>query len=352
MGDVAPLFPPTTPGILGGSSSRCMCSLNVRMQESMSTLSSLDDIPAGWAQFCEADFYPSCQLQSRQPVVYSQMCPSLALSRNRGVVVAERLRLPYTQTNPGQITRAFFCCLSCLYLPPVPPCSSAFRGIAQAAVFPSAHSPCFPDVHQALLEELYPQQDHPSLLPRRKNSAFQCRFSSISLLVLVSVKCTSRCTVTPAVSPTQLVPAKCTTQYQLFPLSPSKQLDGGGSPLMKDSGGLKTALCLLPSYSPSIHHCLTDLLSLQTTSTSSERHPRCGREGLPLCQARGQISLHPHTQSSERSSEQHARQMLHLLFHSEYTQGAESRHAVRSSHAPPSDGDWPVAVVTTGRQAQ
>lgn len=47
LGDVAPLFPPTTPGILGGSSSRCMCSLNVRMQESISTLSSLDDIPAG-----------------------------------------------------------------------------------------------------------------------------------------------------------------------------------------------------------------------------------------------------------------------------------------------------------------
>lgn len=48
FGDVAPLFPPTTPGILGGSSSRCMCSLNVRMQESISTLSSLDDISAGW----------------------------------------------------------------------------------------------------------------------------------------------------------------------------------------------------------------------------------------------------------------------------------------------------------------
>lgn len=46
LGDVALRFPPPTPGILGGSSSRCMCSLNVRMQESISTLSSLDDIPA------------------------------------------------------------------------------------------------------------------------------------------------------------------------------------------------------------------------------------------------------------------------------------------------------------------
>lgn len=46
LGEVALRFPPPTPGILGGSSSRCMCSLNVRMQESISTLSSLDDIPA------------------------------------------------------------------------------------------------------------------------------------------------------------------------------------------------------------------------------------------------------------------------------------------------------------------
>lgn len=50
LGDVAPLLPPTTPGILGGSSSRCMCSLKVRMQESISTLSSLDDMPAGWGR--------------------------------------------------------------------------------------------------------------------------------------------------------------------------------------------------------------------------------------------------------------------------------------------------------------
>lgn len=56
LGDVAFLFPPTTPGILGGSSSRCMCSLNVRMQESISTLSSLDDIPAGWVESGMADF--------------------------------------------------------------------------------------------------------------------------------------------------------------------------------------------------------------------------------------------------------------------------------------------------------
>lgn len=49
LGEVALRFPPPTPGILGGSSSRCMCSLNVRMQESISTLSSLDDIPAAFA---------------------------------------------------------------------------------------------------------------------------------------------------------------------------------------------------------------------------------------------------------------------------------------------------------------
>lgn len=48
LGEVALRFPPPTPGILGGSSSRCMCSLNVRMQESISTLSSLDDIPAAF----------------------------------------------------------------------------------------------------------------------------------------------------------------------------------------------------------------------------------------------------------------------------------------------------------------
>lgn len=49
LGEVALRFPPPTPGTLGGSSSRCMCSLNVRMQESISTLSSLDDIPAAFS---------------------------------------------------------------------------------------------------------------------------------------------------------------------------------------------------------------------------------------------------------------------------------------------------------------
>lgn len=57
LGDVAFLLPPpTTPGILGGSSSRCMCSLNVLMHESISTLSSLDDIPAGWLESALWDF--------------------------------------------------------------------------------------------------------------------------------------------------------------------------------------------------------------------------------------------------------------------------------------------------------
>lgn len=56
LGDVAPLFPPTTPGALGGSSSRCMCSLNVRMQESISTLSSFEDIPVGWMTFKFSQF--------------------------------------------------------------------------------------------------------------------------------------------------------------------------------------------------------------------------------------------------------------------------------------------------------
>lgn len=110
LGDVAPRFPPPTPGILGGSSSRCMCSLNVRMQESISTLSSLDDIPAGWVESCLADFPSSfkfCPFLSKfSHISWSCTADSVLLLPYPDTekftlgwdVVAERLRLPHTQT--------------------------------------------------------------------------------------------------------------------------------------------------------------------------------------------------------------------------------------------------------------
>lgn len=121
---------------------------------------------------------------------------------------------------------------------------------------------------------------------------------------------------------------------------------------MKDSEGLKTALCLLLFCSLSTHHCITDLLPLQTKpTTSSKGTPGVAQSDSPLRRASSQISLHL-TQSEQRAEQSTAcRQMLHLLFHSEYTQGAESRHAASTSHASPAT-DWLVAAVTTGRQAQ
>lgn len=117
LGDVAPLFPPTTPDIFGGSSSRCMCSLNVRMQESISTLSSLDDIPAGWVQSCTADFY-SCvkfchflsKSQSHQPVMYSWFCPRLDTEKLTQSFNRRTGATSYTNINPrkSQLAHTFF----------------------------------------------------------------------------------------------------------------------------------------------------------------------------------------------------------------------------------------------------
>lgn len=74
---------------------------------------------------------------------------------------------------------------------------------------------------------------------------------------------------------------------------------------MKDSEGLKTALCLLLSCPPSINYCLTDLFSLQTTPTSSK-----GTRGVAQSDshyAKPPVNF-PFTcsQSCERCTAQHA----------------------------------------------
>lgn len=113
---------------------------------------------------------------------------------------------------------------------------------------------------------------------------------------------------------------------------------------------LSASVCLAHAP-PSINHCLTDLLSLQTTPTSPKGTPRVAQSDSHYAEPEVRF---PFTRTVRVVSGAHStacRQMLHLLFHSEYTHGAESRHAVNASHAPPVK-DWLVAVVTTSRQAQ
>lgn len=78
---------------------------------------------------------------------------------------------------------------------------------------------------------------------------------------------------------------------------------------MKDSEGLKTALCLLLFCSVSIHHCMTDLLSLQTTPTSSKGTPGVAQSDSPLRRASSQISLHL-TQSEQRAEQSRAQHSM------------------------------------------
>lgn len=107
---------------------------------------------------------------------------------------------------------------------------------------------------------------------------------------------------------------------------------------------------------PFINHRLTDLLSLQTApppppfpkALPVQRRatlalPSLGRAFPSLTQA---VSAGSGAQQGTAR-----RQILHLPFHSEYTQRAESRHAASESHTSPGE-DWLLAVVTTRMQAR
>lgn len=122
------------------------------------------------------------------------------------------------------------------------------------------------------LEELYPQQGHIQLLPGENTSSQHC-FSPISLLV------GSDCQVnTPMLDhspsfplcPSVSLSLLNATSVPTLSLSLSRQLDVGGSPLWKIQRGWKLLSCLALRF---INHCLTDLLSLQTTPTSPKGTP-------------------------------------------------------------------------------
>lgn len=130
---------------------------------------------------------------------------------------------------------------------------------------------CWSSVHHRLLEELYPQQGHIQLIPGENSSSQHC-FTSISLLVLLSSSAHPSgilpSLLLPCVSLSLVAPPKCKSQNQLFFLSPSRQLDVGGSPLwkiQKDWKLLSASSCL--SLPPSTTAWLTSSL-LQTTPTS------------------------------------------------------------------------------------
>lgn len=146
LGDVVFLFPPTTPGILGGSSSRCMCSLNVRMQESISTLSSLDDMPASWVEPGMVDFPSSLKffpfLSEFSHI--SWPCTAdfvlLCLFQTRSYT-GLGLKQPHTQAftqkkASSHIPSCCLCCLCTFYPSPFSPFFTGL-GIRQSAVVPS-----------------------------------------------------------------------------------------------------------------------------------------------------------------------------------------------------------------------
>lgn len=193
---------------------------------------------------------------------------------------------------------------------------------------------CWSSVHQRLLEELYPQQGHIQLLPGEKNSSSQYCFPPISLLFLLSVKCTPQCYITlppsPFVSQSLLAPAKCTSQNQLF-LSVHP-----GSLMLEDlpyERFRRARNCSLPPpVSLSFHQPLLDWPPLSCKQPPLlQRHSRCGTNWLSLCRASSQISLHSHSQSSEQSRAQHVGKCFTCCFiqniHKELRAGTQHAQA-------------------------
>lgn len=119
---------------------------------------------------------------------------------------------------------------------------------------------------------------------------------------------------------------------------------------MKDSEGLKSALCLLLSCSLSINHCLTNPFLAKQPPPHPKALPVWHRVTPTMLRLKSDF---PSLAHSEQRAEQRSacREMLHLPFHSEYTQGAPSRHAASTSHTSNAE-DWLAAVVTAGRQAR
>lgn len=212
---------------------------------------------------------------------------------------------------------------------------------------------CWSSVHHRLLEELYPQQGHIQLIPGENSSSQHC-FTSISLLVLLSSSAHPSgilpSLLLPCVSLSLVAPPKCKSQNQLFFSQSIQAAWGWRISLMKDSEGLKTALCLLLSFPSSINYCLTDLLSSANNPHLSKGTPGVAQSDSHY--AEPQVSFT--RQSSERSTAQHStarRQMLHLLFHSEYTQGAESRHAAVQATPPLLGIGWWLLWRQAGRHS-
>lgn len=210
-------------------------------------------------------------------------------------------------------------------------------GISQPAVVPSPS--LFPTAHAPRFRRALPAQVHMQLGQRGKNS-----FSPAALLVLLSVKCTPRCSAThpPLLSVFLLVPPQCQLFLSVHP----------GSLMLEDlpyERFRRAENCsLLPcaSLSPSINSCLTDLLSLQTTPrlTSPKGTPGVPQSDSHYAEPEVRFPF-THTGRAEQSTAQHStarRQMLHLLFHSEYTHKElrAGTQRVQATPPPPGIGWW------------
>lgn len=182
-------------------------------------------------------------------------------------------------------------------------------------------------------EELGPQWGHIQLLPGDKFSSQHCFFGISHLSSLtVRLSFTRPCDPLSVTMPPQLFVLVCSSRLMLEELYNER------------FRGRKLLSCLA---FPFINHRFTDLLFLQTAP------PPPFPKALPV-QRRATLalpSLGQSVQGAERSRAQHGRQILHLPFHSEYTQRAESRHAASESHTSPGE-DWLLAVVTTRMQAR
>lgn len=121
---------------------------------------------------------------------------------------------------------------------------------------------------------------------------------------------------------------------------------------MKDSEGLKLLSASSCLAVPSIMNCLTHLPPLRITPTSPKGTPGVARSHCHYDEPQVRFPLTSEVRAESGAEHSAARrQTLHLPFHSEYTQGAQSTHVTGASHTSPGE-DWLLGVVTTNRQAQ
>lgn len=250
-----------------------------------------------------------------------------------------------TRKAKDQLTRTFLvvCVASAAFYILPPFLFFMGLGISQPAVVPSPT--LFPLAHTLRFREALPTAGSHTAPPRR-----ELFFSPLLLSHLPPYRQvnTPKLSPSPSVSLCLSVAAECHLRTNSFSQSIQAAWCWRIS-LMKDSKGAENCSSALLSASS----------ATASLTTSLCKQPPPLPKALPVWHRvtptmASLKSDFPSLTQSERRAEhgtQAGRQMLHLLFHSEYTQGTESRHAARQGHTSAAD-DWLAVGVTTSRQTQ